>query len=216
MYGFQQQQFGLNEASMASQNTLATQQFQNQMGSYGIQNTGLYAQRLQDVYNAMQKESGIQQQTAGAGSYGSLGRVNQENVNKQALSAQQGALDRDQQQLYLQMVGAQQSRQNQLTQEFLQGRGLNLQEQQAAQQNTYSQQQIADARQKLGLDYQQLGLSQSQANAGYQNALNKLGLNQAMSVQQLETEIAKAKAGMYTPITQYLGQLMAAGAPIVA
>jgi hypothetical protein len=196
--GFQQQQFGIQGQQLGLQGQSLDQQLANlqaqfglQQKGFGIQQAGLTAQVGQTQWESAQRQESNVEASAAGGSFGAPGFYRRRGQEQERLGYQLGVLGREQQ-------------------------GLTVQEQQAQQQFTYSQQQLADARQKLKLDYQQMGLSEQEATAAYQNALNKLGLQNVMTTQQLQDEILKAKAGMYTPVSSLFGQLAAVGAPISA
>ena len=68
-------------------------------------------------------------------------------------------------------------------------------------------QQIQDGEQALKLHEKSLGISEAQAQTQYQNALQQLGLNNTMTVDQLKSQIYALAGGGYSPMAGFMGTL---------
>jgi hypothetical protein len=218
-------QIGLQEnlsgANVADQTQVLGTQLNQSLAGLGIQQGGLdiSGQALQDQLAQLQANYGFQQQQQGLQGQSLEQQLQQAQFtygqNVQGAQQNAGARGASETIGYGQQLGNL-AKQYGFDTESIQRsqQQLDITKQQSASQEQFSEKGIAQGQKRLDLQYKQLGLSRDEVNSRYQNAINQLGLQNALTVSQLEQQLAGIAAGEFSPLTSILGQLMSVGAPI--
>jgi hypothetical protein len=208
-YGFSQQQFGVQAAQLGLQGKSFQEQLANLYAQYNPK-TGQGFQQRQDILTGQNITRSIQDILKNYGQ--TVAGLNiQQQQGRAGLAASgvftSGSRGVEEQQMSLARQQAATAEQTALFQQQQAQKGLQLTEDEQKQQFGYSQQQIQQGMAQLKLQYKSLGISEQQAQAQYNNAVQQIGLGQVMNGIQLEQQIAAMAGGGYSPMAGIMGQL---------
>ena len=206
-YGYSQRQFGIQKQQLGLNMSELQQQYNQQFANYGAQKQQnvLSGQAISASIANIIQQYGYQKQQ--------LGMQTQQGHQSEAASGVYNTGTRRQFEQQQALTASEQAYQEryQLSAEARAKQGLAITEKQQASQYGYTQQQTKNGMKNLQLQQKSLGITEEQARTQYSNALNQLGLNNLMNVDQLESQIAALVGGAYSPlagITQQLQSLI--------
>jgi len=202
-FGYTEQQFGIQRQQQALQMTGLQEQYNRAAAQYGFQREQdvLTGQSITDAINNIIQQYGFQQQA--------LAQQTKQGLQSEAASGVYNTGTRREFLAGQQLTAAEEkaTEQYQLGQERLAQRSLGVTEREQTSQYRYTQEQIQNGMKNLQLEQKKLGISEAQARTQYQNAINQLGLNNLLNVDQLEQQIFALVGGSYSPLSSIETQL---------